>query len=187
MTWGLSCFFNLKTAFGPAFSKPWLVPILGTHTPTSKCLTVHLFFVQKLSRTICMRAFPTPLSHRPKILVAASRQYFGHLLLRISSHNNFFCPCNKGMSHLRKRQGLHVESAANLARRLYRSNPTVSWQDSTTYPYHIFFSAQTLGRLCANPAWWWFWATYKLLQHVPFSVYMTQKGGQTGGQPVWTP
>ena len=128
------------------------MPILGTHTPTSKCLTVHLFFVQKLSRTICMRAFPTPLSHRPKILVAASRQYFGHLLLRISSHNNFFCPCNKGMSHLRKRQGLHVESAANLARRLYRSNPTVSWQDSTTYPYHIFFSAQTLGRLCANPA-----------------------------------
>ena len=84
-----------------------------------------------------MCAFPTPLSRRPKILVA-SRQYFGHLLMRISSHNNFFCPCNKGMSHLRKRQGLHVESAANLARRLYRSNPTVSWQNSTTYPYHFF-------------------------------------------------
>ena len=86
-----------------------------------------------------MCAFPTPLSHRPKILVA-SRQYFGHLLMRISSHENFFCPCNKGMSHLRKRQGLHVESAANLARRLYRSNPTVTWQNSTTYPYSTIFS-----------------------------------------------
>ena len=35
----------------------------------------------------------------------------------------------------------------------------------------FFFSAQTLGRLCAILARCWFWATYKLLQHVPFSVY----------------
>ena len=35
---------------------------------------------------------------------------------------------------------MSLESAANLARRFYRSNPTVTWQNSTTYPYHIFFS-----------------------------------------------
>ena len=62
--------------------------------------------------------------------------------MRISSHSNFFCQCNKGMS---------LESAANLARRFYRSNPTVTWQNSTTYPYHIFFLSANLGpALCKS-------------------------------------